>query len=96
MFFICVDAYVLSFKPCVLDANMIFFLEGLDWMSGYGTQFVNMTEQALREFEDEHGVRFDKITEVPSEGDGTIERYVFLPLYMINSSANTQLELDPL
>jgi len=50
-----------------------------------------MTEQALREFEDEQGVKFDKITKVPLEGDGTIERRVercvsLLPLlYMINS-----------
>ena len=35
-----------------------------------------MTEQALHEFEDEHGVKFDKITKVPLEGDGTIERRV--------------------
>lgn len=35
-----------------------------------------MTEQALLEFEAEYGVKFDKITKVPLEGDGTIERRV--------------------
>jgi hypothetical protein len=45
-----------------------------------------MTEQALLEFEGEHGVKFDKITKVPLEGDGTIERRVercvfYSPIY---------------
>ena len=59
--------------------------------TGTSSKFANMTEQALHEFEDEHGVKFDKITKVPLEGDGTIERRVercvsLLPLlYMINS-----------
>ena len=44
--------------------------------TGTSSKFANMTEQALREFEAEYGVKFDKITKVPLEGDGTIERRV--------------------
>ncbi|KIM37712.1 hypothetical protein M413DRAFT_448237 [Hebeloma cylindrosporum] len=44
--------------------------------TGTSSKFANMTEQALLEFEDAHGVKFDKITKVPLEGDGTIERRV--------------------
>ena len=32
--------------------------------------------QALEQFEQEHGFKFKKITRVPLEGDGTIERKV--------------------
>ncbi len=35
-----------------------------------------MTEQALHAFEAEHGVELEKITKIPLEGDGTIERRV--------------------
>jgi len=49
-----------------------------------------MTEQALVEFEGEYGVKFDKITKVPLEGDGTIERrverWVFFALPRIHFS----------
>lgn len=38
-----------------------------------------MTEQALQQFEDEHGVKLEKITKIPLDGEGTIgqrvERY---------------------
>ena len=44
--------------------------------TGTSSKFANMTEQALLEFEAEYGVKFDKITKVPLEGDGTIERRV--------------------
>ena len=44
--------------------------------TGTSSKFANMTEQALVEFEGEYGVKFDKITKVPLEGDGTIERRV--------------------
>ncbi|KAH9914284.1 uncharacterized protein B0H18DRAFT_887247 [Fomitopsis serialis] len=40
------------------------------------TKFVDMTCQALDQFEQEHGFKFKKITRVPLEGDGTIERKV--------------------
>ena len=47
------------------------------------SKFANMTEQALVEFEGEYGVKFDKISKVPLERDGTVEkrvgRCVFLP-----------------
>jgi len=49
-----------------------------------------MTEQALVEFEGKYGVKFDKITKVPLEGDGTIERrverWVFFALPRIHFS----------
>jgi hypothetical protein len=35
-----------------------------------------MTVQALQDFEDTHGVKLEKITMVPLEGDGTIEHRV--------------------
>lgn len=39
-----------------------------------------MMEQALEEFQITHGVKFDKITKIPLEGEGTIngrvEKYV--------------------
>jgi len=35
-----------------------------------------MTYQALEQFEQEHGFKFKKVTKVPLEGDGTIERKV--------------------
>ena len=37
---------------------------------------MNMTVQALQDFEDTHGVKLEKITKVPLEGDGTIEHRV--------------------
>ncbi|KAL6307306.1 hypothetical protein BKA93DRAFT_837746 [Sparassis latifolia] len=40
------------------------------------TKFVNMTCQALERFEQQHGFKFKKITKMPLEGDGTIERKV--------------------
>ncbi|THH30142.1 hypothetical protein EUX98_g4051 [Antrodiella citrinella] len=40
------------------------------------TKFVNMTCLALEKFEEDHGVRFKKITKIPLEGDGTIPRKV--------------------
>lgn len=39
-------------------------------------KFVEMTCQALEQFEQEHGFKFKKITKIPLEGDGTIERKV--------------------
>ena len=44
--------------------------------TGTSPKFVNMTVQALQEFEDTHGVKLEKITKVPLEGDGTIEHRV--------------------
>ncbi|KAE9410289.1 hypothetical protein BT96DRAFT_912514 [Gymnopus androsaceus JB14] len=35
-------------------------------------KFANMMEQALEEFQSAHGVKFDKITKIPLEGEGTI------------------------
>ena len=35
-----------------------------------------MTCTALEKFEEEHGFKFQKITKIPLEGDGTIERKV--------------------
>ena len=44
--------------------------------TGTSTKFVNMTERALQHFEDQHGVKFEKITKIPLEGDGTIDKRV--------------------
>ena len=35
-----------------------------------------MTERALHHFEDEHGVKLEKITKIALEGDGTIDKRV--------------------
>lgn len=35
-----------------------------------------MTCSALEKFEEDHGFKFQKITKIPLEGDGTIERKV--------------------
>ena len=37
-------------------------------------KFVNMTCDALASFEEEHGVKFSKVTKIPLEGDGTVSR----------------------
>lgn len=35
-----------------------------------------MTCDALASFEEEHGIKFAKVTRIPLEGDGTISRKV--------------------
>ena len=35
-----------------------------------------MTERALHHFENEHGVKLEKIAKIPLEGDGTIDKRV--------------------
>ncbi|KAG5724604.1 hypothetical protein E4T56_gene4009, partial [Termitomyces sp. T112] len=40
---------------------------------GTSSKFVNMTVQALEEFQEANGVKLEKITKVPLEGEGTIE-----------------------
>ncbi|KAF9076352.1 hypothetical protein BDP27DRAFT_1313189 [Rhodocollybia butyracea] len=44
--------------------------------TGTSPKFVNMMEQALEEFQSTHGIKFDKVTKIPLEGEGTIERRV--------------------
>ncbi|GAV99146.1 glycoside hydrolase family 105 protein [Lentinula edodes] len=44
--------------------------------TGTSTKFVNMMEQALAEFQSTHGLKFDKVTKIPLEGEGTIDRRV--------------------
>ncbi|EAU87248.2 hypothetical protein CC1G_12689 [Coprinopsis cinerea okayama7 len=44
--------------------------------TGTSSKFANMMEQALREFEDAHGVQLEKVTKIPLEGEGTIQRRV--------------------
>ncbi|TFK24144.1 hypothetical protein FA15DRAFT_431601 [Coprinopsis marcescibilis] len=44
--------------------------------TGTSSKFANMMEQALHEFEEEHGVQLEKITKIPLEGEGTIQRRV--------------------
>ncbi|KAF8060265.1 hypothetical protein FPV67DRAFT_1424328 [Lyophyllum atratum] len=41
--------------------------------TGTSAKFVSMMVQALEEFQEQHGVKFEKITTVPLEGEGTIE-----------------------
>ena len=42
--------------------------------TGTSTKFDNMTERALQHFEDEHGVKLEKIAKIPLEGDDTIDK----------------------
>ena len=44
--------------------------------TGTSVKFANMMEQALQQFEDEYGVKLEKITKIPLEGDGTIDKRV--------------------
>ncbi|THU85880.1 hypothetical protein K435DRAFT_684718 [Dendrothele bispora CBS 962.96] len=44
--------------------------------TGTSAKFVNMTVQALEQFQSQHNVRLDKITKIPLEGEGTIDRRV--------------------
>ncbi|KAF6742553.1 hypothetical protein DFP72DRAFT_810885 [Ephemerocybe angulata] len=44
--------------------------------TGTSSKFANMMEAALEEFEQEHGVNLEKVTKIPLEGEGTIERRV--------------------
>ncbi|KAI0061334.1 hypothetical protein BV25DRAFT_1886938 [Artomyces pyxidatus] len=44
--------------------------------TGTSSKFVNMMCQALDVFQEQHGVRFDKITQIPLEGEGTINSRV--------------------
>ena len=40
--------------------------------TGTSPKFVSMMEQALEEFQTKHGVKFEKVTGMPLEGEGTI------------------------
>ncbi|KAJ3729015.1 hypothetical protein DFJ43DRAFT_1084315 [Lentinula guzmanii] len=44
--------------------------------TGTSPKFVNMMEQALENFQSAHGVQFDRVTKIPLEGEGTIDRRV--------------------
>ncbi|KAF5358772.1 hypothetical protein D9758_008574 [Tetrapyrgos nigripes] len=44
--------------------------------TGTSLKFVNMMVQALEVFQEKHGVRLEKITKIPLEGEGTIDRRV--------------------
>ncbi|KAF7306762.1 hypothetical protein MIND_00467900 [Mycena indigotica] len=44
--------------------------------TGTSTKFVNMMVTALEDFQTEYDVRIDKITKIPLEGEGTIDRRV--------------------
>lgn len=44
--------------------------------TGTSGKFVNMMVQALENFQDDYGVSLEKITRIPLEGEGTIERRV--------------------
>ncbi|ESK92975.1 yml020w-like protein [Moniliophthora roreri MCA 2997] len=44
--------------------------------TGTSPKFVNMMVQALEEFQEAHGVKLEKITKIPLEGEGTIDRRV--------------------
>ncbi|KAL0068380.1 hypothetical protein AAF712_004458 [Marasmius tenuissimus] len=44
--------------------------------TGTSPKFVNMMVQALEEFQEVHGVKLEKITTIPLEGEGTIDRRV--------------------
>ncbi|KAI0270403.1 hypothetical protein BC834DRAFT_950148 [Gloeopeniophorella convolvens] len=44
--------------------------------TGTSAKFVTMMCQALDVFQEQHGVRFEKVTQIPLEGEGTISRRV--------------------
>ncbi|KAJ2918774.1 hypothetical protein MD484_g1593, partial [Candolleomyces efflorescens] len=44
--------------------------------TGTSSKFANMMAQAVQEFEREHGASLEKVTKIPLEGEGTIERRV--------------------
>ncbi|PFH48803.1 hypothetical protein AMATHDRAFT_149104 [Amanita thiersii Skay4041] len=44
--------------------------------TGTSSKFVNMMTQALEDFQTEHGVKLEKVTKIPLEGEGTIKRRV--------------------
>ncbi|KAL0580872.1 hypothetical protein V5O48_001164 [Marasmius crinis-equi] len=44
--------------------------------TGTSAKFVNMMVQALEEFQEVHGVKLEKVTKIPLEGEGTIDRRV--------------------
>ena len=44
--------------------------------TGTSPKFAAMMESAVLEFMDKHGVTLEKVTNMPLEGDGTIERRV--------------------
>ncbi|PPQ81637.1 LOW QUALITY PROTEIN: hypothetical protein CVT25_013609 [Psilocybe cyanescens] len=44
--------------------------------TGTSAKFAHMSAQALRAFEAAHGVKFEKVTQIPLEGEGVIERRV--------------------
>lgn len=44
--------------------------------TGTSAKFVSMMCQALEEFQIKHGVKLDKITQIPLEGEGTINKRV--------------------
>lgn len=44
--------------------------------TGTSTKFASMMAQALEEFQERHGVKFEKVTQMPLEGEGTISKRV--------------------
>ncbi|GJE96161.1 hypothetical protein PsYK624_123540 [Phanerochaete sordida] len=83
------DVLGTPFDPAALDGSCRVVVIGVaGWSPGALTRtlagglpsssskFVNMTCAALEQFEEAHGFRFQKITKMPLEGDGTIERKV--------------------
>ena len=53
--------------------------------TGTSPKFVSMMVQALENFQREHNVVFDKVTQIPLEGEGMIEKRVekYLALTLI-------------
>jgi hypothetical protein len=44
--------------------------------TGTSNKFVTMMCQALEVFQERHKVRFEKVTQIPLEGEGTISKRV--------------------
>lgn len=44
--------------------------------TGTSTKFVNMMNTALEDFQEKHGVKLEKVTLIPLEGEGTISHRV--------------------
>ena len=43
---------------------------------GTSKKFANMMVQALEEFQAEHGIKLEKVTKIPLEGEGMIKHRV--------------------
>lgn len=61
---------------CVWPFSYFFLSNKETKPTGTSAKFASMMGSALEEFEKEYGIAFEKVTLVPLEGEGTIEKRV--------------------